>query len=165
MRSVGTWLVCALLAATAVAAEPATLVTLVPKQGALPALLQREVANANRMGKAPFVQLTAEWCGPCKALRASMGDPLMKDAFAGTYVILLDMDAWKKQLKPAGLDSDFVPVFFALDSGARPTGRSINGGAWGEDIPKNMAPPLKRFFRENGAGASKFVQPAVSSRN
>jgi thiol-disulfide isomerase/thioredoxin len=140
---------------TAFAAEPVTVVTLAPEQGDLPKLLQREVANAGRVGKVPFVQVTAEWCGPCKALRSYMGDPLMKEAFAGTYVIRLDLDAWKPQLGQAGLATNVVPVFFALNPAARATGKNINGGAWGEDIPKNMAPPLKKFFRANGAGASK----------
>lgn len=155
MRGTGLLALGLLLVSTAIAAEPATLVTLEPKQGQLAPLLQREVSNAGRMGKAPFVQLTAEWCGPCKALRASMGDPLMQDAFQDTYIILLDMDAWKPQLKPAGLDSNFVPIFFALTPAARPTGKNINGGAWGEDIPRNMAPPLKKFFRANGAGTRR----------
>lgn len=154
MRSFCLWAASLLLSSTALAAAPATLVTLVPAQGQLAPLLQREVAKAKYLGKAPFVQLTAEWCGPCKALRASMGHPLMQDAFAGTFIILLDMDAWKKQLQAAGVASDFVPVFFALDPAARPTGKNINGGAWGEDIPKNMAPPLKKFFRANGAAAA-----------
>jgi hypothetical protein len=155
MRGTGLLALGLLLVSTAIAAEPATLVTLTPKQGQLAPLLQREVANAVRLGKAPFVQITAEWCGPCKALRASMGDALMQDAFQGTYIIVLDMDAWKPQLKPAGLESNFVPNFFAMNASARPTGKTINGGAWGEDIPRNMAPPLKKFFRANGAGKSR----------
>jgi thiol-disulfide isomerase/thioredoxin len=145
---------CMLWCTATAAGQPATLVTLVPAQGALPGLLQREVANAQRLGKAPFVQITAEWCGPCKKLRASMNDPLMQDAFTGTYIILLDTDAWNKQLEPAGLKTGGIPVFFALDAAAHPTGKTINGGAWGEDIPPNMAPPLRRFFRENGARAN-----------
>jgi hypothetical protein len=40
-------------------------------------------------------------------------------------------------------------VFFAVDAKARPTGAKIDGGAWGEDIPRNMAPPLERFFEAN----------------
>jgi hypothetical protein len=53
------------------------------------------------------------------------------------------------------MQSDVIPVFYALNSAARPTGKTINGGAWGEDIPKNMAPPLKIYFRANGAGGPR----------
>jgi thiol-disulfide isomerase/thioredoxin len=140
-----------LFSSLAAAATPATITTLTPDQGALTALLQSEVMKAQQEGKVPFVQITAEWCGPCKSLRASMNDKLMKDAFAGTYIVRIDMDAWKSQLDGAGLKTEFVPIFFALNPAGRPTGKIIHGGAWAEDIPRNMAPPLRKFFRENGA--------------
>lgn len=156
MRAIRSWTVCALmlLGITALAGEPVTVVNLTPKQGELATLLKGEVSNARRMGKVPFVQLTAEWCGPCKALRASMGDPLMQDAFAGTHVIRLDVDEWEGKLQPLGMMSDVIPKFYALNPAARPEGKTITGGAWGEDIPKNMAPPLKKYFRAHGAGGS-----------
>jgi thiol-disulfide isomerase/thioredoxin len=135
-----------LLALGARAAEPVKVVVLEPGSGVLETLLRREVVLAAQLGKVPFVQMTAEWCGPCKKLRASLDDPLMRDAFAGTYLIQVDVDAWKAQLKAAGFDHPAIPVFFAVDELARPTGALIDGGAWGEDIPPNMAPPLKGFF-------------------
>jgi thiol:disulfide interchange protein len=137
------------------AAEPVKVVVLEPGTGELVTLLDREVANAAAQHRVPFLQITAEWCVPCKKLRASLGDPLMQDAFAGTYIIRVDADAWKKQLKDAGFDHPAIPVFFAVDSSARPTGAKIDGGAWGEDIPPNMAPPLKRFFADQIAAAAE----------
>ncbi|HET7133070.1 MAG TPA: thioredoxin family protein [Gammaproteobacteria bacterium] len=128
------------------AAEPVKLVVLAPAQGRLEDLLEHEVHNAAALGKLPYVQITAEWCGPCKALRASLADPLMRDAFAGTYIVQVDYDAWKPQLERAGFSGQAIPVFYAVDAEARPTGAKIDGGAWGEDIPRNMAPPLKQFF-------------------
>jgi thiol-disulfide isomerase/thioredoxin len=130
----------------ALAAEPVKVVVLEPGSGALETLLRREVASAAELGKVPFVQLTAEWCGPCKKLRASLGDPLMLDAFAGTYLIQVDVDAWRGELKAAGFEHPAIPVFFEVDDLARPTGTKIDGGAWGEDIPRNIAPPMKQFF-------------------
>ncbi len=135
------------------AAEPVQVVVLEPGTGQLVSLLDREVAKAAAQQRVPFVQITAEWCVPCKKLRASLGDPLMQDAFAGTYIIRVDADAWKKELKKAGFDHPAIPVFFALDASARPTGAKIDGGAWGEDIPPNMAPPLKSFFADQIAAA------------
>jgi thioredoxin 1 len=136
----------ALVALGALAAEPVKVVVLEPGSGELEALIQREVASAAELGKVPFVQITAEWCGPCKRLRASLGDPLMREAFAGTYIIQVDFDAWQQPLKDAGFVNEGIPVFFAVDASAHPTGEKIDGGAWGEDIPKNMAPPLGKFF-------------------
>jgi len=137
------------------AAEPVKVVVLERGTGELVSLLEREVANAAAQHAVPFLQITAEWCVPCKKLRASLGDPLMQDAFAGTYIIRVDADAWKKALKKAGFDHPAIPVFFAVDASARPTGAKIDGGAWGEDIPPNMAPPLKHFFGEQIAAAAE----------
>jgi len=138
----------ALLSFGAMAAEPVKVVVLEPGSGALETLLRREVATAAELHRVPFVQITAEWCGPCKALRASLGDPLMREAFAGTYIIQVDFDAWEQPLKAAGFENEGIPVFFAVDALARPTGAKIDGGAWGADIPRNMAPPLGKFFSE-----------------
>jgi thiol:disulfide interchange protein len=157
-RILGAPLLAALLgtvfAQVGLAAEPVKVVVLEPGTGQLVSLLQREVASAAAEHRVPFLQITAEWCVPCKKLRASLGEPLMQDAFAGTYIIRVDADAWKKQLKNAGFDHPAIPVFFAVDASARPTGAKIDGGAWGEDIPPNMAPPLKQFFGSQIAAAA-----------
>lgn len=147
-------LVCAALIDVASAAESVNVVVLEPGTGELVSLLRREVSNAAAQHRVPFLQITAEWCVPCKKLRASLGDPLMQDAFAGTYIIRIDADAWKKELKETGFDHPAIPVFFAVDASARPTGAKIDGGAWGDDIPPNMAPPLKQFFTAQIAAAA-----------
>ena len=88
-----------LLSFGASAAEPVKVVVLEPGSGEFETLLRREVASAGQLSKVPFLQITAEWCGPCKALRASLGDPLMRDAFAGTYIIQVDFDEWQQELE------------------------------------------------------------------
>ena len=94
----------------------------------------------------PFVYATATWCAPCKKLNASLGDPKMKDAFKGTYVVKLDIDEFdEKALGALGVRVRAVPTFFELGEGGTPTGRMMVGN-WGPDVPENMAPPLKRFF-------------------
>lgn len=121
-------------------------VELSPTQGELKDLLASEAAKATSKGQKPFVEVHAGWCMPCKQLEASLGDPMMQDAFKGTYQIRLDSDAWGNQLMKAGIHADGIPAFFELDAQGKPTGRTIDGGAWDENIPKNMAPPLKQFF-------------------
>ena len=127
-------------------AGPSVVVELRPSDGNLMELLQREAAKAEAQGSSAFVQLHAGWCGPCRALKASMNDPRMADAFRGTTILRLDFDQWRDSLGAAGMRGVTVPMFFELDRMGRPTGRSINGNAWAENIPQNMAPPLKRFF-------------------
>ncbi|WP_425618705.1 hypothetical protein NA78x_002417 [Anatilimnocola sp. NA78] len=126
---------------------PATFVDLKPADGHLNSLLQIEVNKAVDAQQKPFVEMTADWCKPCKELKESLDDPLIADAFAGTYIIRLKVDDWKpEQLEAIGLPSDVVPVFCEMNEEAKATGRKIDGGAWAANIPINMAPPLKKFF-------------------
>lgn len=123
-----------------------TIVRLDPADGELSDLLEAEVQKAEELGREPYVEFYADWCPPCNALRKSLADERMVEAFAGTYIIQLDLDQWRSKLAGTGFDVDAIPVFFEIDNSGKPTGRIITGGAWGEDIPENMAPPLKAFF-------------------
>jgi hypothetical protein len=72
----------------------------------------------------------------------------MEDAFDGVYLIGLDVDKWGWGVAGTGYGADSIPIFYAVGGDARPTGRVIDGNAWGDNIPENMAPPLKNFFRQ-----------------
>jgi hypothetical protein len=117
-----------------------------PTDGPLPAALQREAGKATQQHLKPFVYIGATWCAPCNAIKHNLDKPIMIDAFKGTYIMKLDFDAWEDKLPGAGLQHEAVPVFFALDASGKPTGRMIDGGAWGNDTPENIAPALKAFF-------------------
>lgn len=125
-----------------------TLVDVSSNDGALLLQLQQHVIQAKALGQRPFVQITALWCGPCRRLRDSMDDALMQEAFHGTYILRLDIDEWRTQFNQIGLAPEHVPAFYALDAQAQARGEGITGAAWGEDVPQNMAPPLKAFFRQ-----------------
>jgi hypothetical protein len=71
---------------------------------------------------------------------------MMVDAFAGTYIIKLDIDYWGEKLTGTDLYVPGIPAFYELGADGTPTGRMITGAAWGEDIPANIAPPMKAFF-------------------
>ncbi|HZS36643.1 MAG TPA: thioredoxin family protein [Polyangia bacterium] len=117
-----------------------------PPQGELPALLAAEAAKAKAKGLKPFIEVSATWCGPCQKLKNSLGDPVMTEAFRGTYIVKLDLDEWETALAKAGYPVKVVPIFFKMGEGGKPTGKSLDGGAWQDDVPAQMAPPLKRFF-------------------
>lgn len=124
-----------------------TLVQLKRSDATLDSILKAEVQKAKEQGRHPYVEFYADWCPPCIALRKSLSDERMVNAFSGTYIIQLDLDEWENELPEAGFDVPGIPIFFELDQDGNPTGRTISGGAWGEDIPENMAPPLKEFFQ------------------
>jgi hypothetical protein len=99
-------------------------------------------------GKTPYAYLHADWCKPCVAIAESRTtDPLMKDAFAGTFLIGVDIDhVPQQQLIDQSLPFTAIPVFYRLDATGVPDGKSIDGGAWDADTPANMAAALKPFF-------------------
>jgi thiol-disulfide isomerase/thioredoxin len=117
-----------------------------PGAGDIRAALEAEAAKAKRQGLKPYAELWATWCKPCMALKGSLKDPRMQAAFKGTYIVQLEVDAWGAKLDGAGLASSVIPVLYALDDKGKPTGRKIDGGAWDDNIPENMAPPLDKFF-------------------
>jgi thiol-disulfide isomerase/thioredoxin len=123
-----------------------TLVRLRAADGSLKELLKAEAKKAQEAGRTPYVECDATWCSSCQKLNASLGDERMIDAFEGTYIIRLDIDEWESELPDAGFYVQGVPSFFQIDEEGKPTGYNITGAAWGEDIPENMAPPLKEYF-------------------
>jgi thiol-disulfide isomerase/thioredoxin len=147
------------LASAATRAEPPpagpSVVELDVKKGALAAQLKTELALAKKRKLRPFIEVGATWCGPCQALTRSLGHPLMIDALRGVHLIRVDLDQFDADLKKAGFKVTGVPVFFALDDAGRPTGRRIDGSAWGADTPENMAPPLKSFFAAGAQGSAR----------
>ena len=131
------------------APEAFTLVILHLEHGNLQNLLAAHAQIATDLGRRPFIEFSAEWCPPCRALEAGLDDPLMIEALRGVYLIRVDIDEWEGQLGGSDFRIPGIPLFYELDSHGRSTGRAISGSAWGEDIPRYMAPPLHAFFQEN----------------
>lgn len=88
-------------------------------QGQLSPLIKAEIRRATARGMTPFLEVGAEWCGPCKALEESLQTPEMIDAFSGAYVIHLDVDDWDvdKDFAPLGIHSnDGIPFIEGIDT-------------------------------------------------
>lgn len=130
--------------------QPAVFVEVLPVDGPLREQLAKHVATAKAEGRKPFLQVYAEWCGPCKELRSHMDDPLMQDAFLDTYIVQAKHTPWNQQILlalPSGIENVAVPSFWAIDDEGR-LGRLIDGHAWGPNTPEEMSGPLSHFFRE-----------------
>jgi thiol:disulfide interchange protein len=121
-------------------------------------MLLAEQVIAAAEGRVTYVQVYADWCAPCLALREASSDPLMLEAFAGTHVVQLNLEDWEAQILRLldGPTRVSVPAFYEVASDGS-LGRDINGHAWGENVPSNMAPPLRAFFRD------ETVEPATGS--
>jgi len=125
-----------------------TLVRIHPNDGTLQNLLAAEAKKAQALGQRLFVEFDATWCPPCQAITASLVDrnKLMFAAYRGVYLVHVDVDEWGWGNPGAGFSVQAVPVFFKLDQDGKPSGPNVDGGAWGEDIPENIAPVLAGFF-------------------
>ncbi len=112
------------------------------------AAVRREAAAIRKRGLKPVVYIGADWCTPCVLIKRHEKHPLMRDAFRGVYFIELDQGDWYKQLERTKYSGDTLPIFYEVREDGKPTGRNITGAAWGKNTPRNMAPPLKKFFRK-----------------
>ena len=126
-----------------------TIVRLKPEDGDLAAMLASESKKAQALGQMPVVEFDATWCPPCQAIDQSIGEEneLMMNAYDETYIIKLDVDVWGwDNGKVEMFQFEAIPVYFKLDTSGKPNGEVIDGGAWGEDIPENIAPVMDAFF-------------------
>jgi thiol-disulfide isomerase/thioredoxin len=124
-----------------------TIVRIHTQDGDLLTQLTAETQKAKELNQNPFIEFDATWCPPCQAIDASLKakDQLTVKAFDGIYLIRADVDEWGwgdgKKFK-----FEAIPIYYQLDDGGNPTGATVDGGAWDEDIPKNFAPVLDAFF-------------------
>ena len=128
-----------------------TIVRLHPSDGKLTDMLASEAKKAAELNQMPVVEFDATWCPPCQAIDKGIKEKnkLVLDAYAGTYIIKLDVDEWGwRDSQLHDFDFDGIPVYFKLDADGRPTGETVDGNAWGENIPENFAPVMDKFFHE-----------------
>ncbi len=110
----------------------------------LGAVLRAERETAAASGRCTVAQVYADWCGPCRELRASMDDPRMQDAFRGVHLVRLELGAWDSQLRAQHEEINLPTLYLVEPDGT--LGRSIDGSAWGANTAENMAPPLAAYF-------------------
>jgi hypothetical protein len=129
-----------------------TIVRLHPEDGDLPTMLKDEAQKAVSLDQMPVVEFDATWCPPCQVIDAAIKarNELLLNAYSGTYIIKLNVDEWGwRDSRLHDFQFDGIPVYFKLDEQGYQTGDVIDGGAWGQDIPENIAPVMDTFFHGN----------------
>ena len=116
-------------------------------RGPLREQLRHHANQAELRGLRPFVEFGASWCPPSVMFGRVLDDPRMVAALAGIYLVRAESDHFEAdELGDAGFNIRGVPVFFELDAEGAPTGRQIDGGAWGADTVENMSRVMSQFF-------------------
>ena len=126
-----------------------SIVRLHPGDGDLQIMLANEAQKAMAAGQMPVVEFDATWCPPCRAIEKAFAakNKLILKAYDGTYIIKLYVDEWKwKDGRVQNFSFGGIPVYFKLNAEGKQTGEVIDGGAWNEDIPENIAPVMDKFF-------------------
>jgi len=125
------------------------IVRLHPQDGDIETILAQETQKAVALGLMPVVEFDATWCPPCQAIDQGLQskNELLLAAYSGTYIIKLDVDEWGwSDSTLHDFEFDAIPIYFKLDAQGQQTGEVIDGNAWGENIPENIAPPMDEFF-------------------
>jgi thiol-disulfide isomerase/thioredoxin len=115
-----------------------------------------------------FIQLTGQWCSPCKRLRKKTEEAPLMNAYKGTYIIRLDYDEWKIDFPSINLKKTAVPSFIELGTDFKVTDYYIDGNYWTEITAEAMAPILKPYFRGDARPYiqnEKSKQPQLQNNN
>lgn len=110
--------------------------------GKLLSLIKAEISAKRK----PALFFTATWCGPCKKFKSALSDPMMQEAMNGITLIMIDADIdGGKEKFGAKYKVSAYPTFLKMDADGNSL-KKIDGGAWNEDTPANMAPAMKKFM-------------------
>lgn len=129
-----------------------------PTGESLTDFLKAEAEKASALNRKPFVDFTATWCPPCQAIEDNMNSRRMVEAFAGTYIIKIDVDDWRDEINDSPFRPESIPVFYEISSQGQPTGRTLTGAAFTSLRPRGMAPAFQKFF--NAPSADSPTVPA-----
>ena len=122
--------------------------------------LQDAQKRADLEKKTLVVVTRATWAAPSRKFEASLRDPRMQVALAGTLLVIVDLDEYVAELGSFGCEMDSVPFFFKLDSRQRAVD-AIGTAEWDEETPGDMAPVLAQFVQ--GTYAKRREPPAVGT--
>jgi hypothetical protein len=127
-------------------AAPMTVVDLARNGGPLKTQLESEAKNAAAAGQTLLVQTTATKCNACREIAIAMRESELDEVLSGVRLVRVDIDAFKSELRAAGLSEPSLPWFFLLDSTLRPRD-AISADEWDANVAENIAPVLDEFVR------------------
>jgi hypothetical protein len=114
-----------------------------------------QASIAGSRGLLPFVEMTAAMDHRCFLVDHSFGDPGMREALRGAYIIRIDITRWVGRFGSTGLDRIPMafPSFVEVFDGGHGLGPYIDARSWMADAPTAVAPSLRAFVRSFADGA------------
>ena len=102
--------------------------------------------EAKAMNKKPFLYIGWDDCVPCVVLENSLKHPALIDVFNDIYILKIDLLRNIVALKSLSHDITAAPTLINITDEGEVTHDLIDGGAWEEDTPENIAAALQPFF-------------------
>lgn len=117
--------------------------------GDLDVMFRAQLADAAKAKAPVVVMFTADWCTPCRSLKALFeGSDVVKRAAGNGRVLLIDVDAWRGPAHRliAGQNPDKLPLLVSVDAEGR-SRVSCYGTELGLLTEASTAQNLARLFR------------------
>ncbi|MBI5533652.1 MAG: DUF4190 domain-containing protein [Deltaproteobacteria bacterium] len=112
----------------------------------LDAELRAQRSKAARSGEKMIVETTGYECRPCLGVAASLIDPRMQKALAGTRLVRIDVAEFGEELTSLGYPHEAIPGFFLVGVDLSPSD-GMHGGEWDDDTAENISPVIGAFAR------------------
>ncbi len=109
-------------------------------------LVGAERAAASKEGQTLLMMATRHGSTLLKDFDASLPDPLMQEALAKVRLVRVDSAYFEVELVEMGVPTESYPWFLVMGGDLVPRD-GINGGEWGDDVARNIAPVLGPFVR------------------
>lgn len=103
-------------------------------------------------GRVPLVYFYADWCGPCRRLRAALPSDEVDAALQRAAVIKVNADSCQERAAFYGVTT--VPTLVKVDAQGRPVA-TITSAEWGDDVPAEIAPVLAKLVNSNAYDGRK----------
>ena len=105
--------------------------------------VQQHVEEADASGQRVLVYVGATWCEPCQRFHKALESGQLDEALAGTKFIEFDLDRDRSELRAAGYNSQYIPLFSVPDQSGHASGRAIEGSIKGDSaVRENLVPRL-----------------------
>lgn len=105
--------------------------------------VRQHVEEADASGVRVLVYVGATWCEPCQRFHRALASGELDDVLAGTQFVEFDADDDRQELKAAGYNSKYIPLFSVPDPNGHASGRAIEGSIKGDGaVRQNLVPRL-----------------------